>query len=285
MNIYSLPSTEWVAKALKRLNFGSYCSLCARPAQNQLDLCASCKPLLSTARHTDHSGLTTELCAYCGSETIVTPHREPDELVSMQGQIPSDACYLNGDAASGGPCSCTDATRNDPLFESIVAPYRYVHPIDGMIKRLKYRQDRQLARVLGTLLADVVAQRIDVRLPELLVPMPLHPARQRTRGFNQAQDIAFWTGRRLQVPLAAHLTSRIVDTQSLAGLNRQERQFRILGAFRADDALLGRRVAIIDDVLTTGASARELAREIYDSGAESVDLWVLARTSSLRSAL
>jgi len=119
-------------------------------------------------------------------------------------------------------------------------------------------------------------------LPEILLPMPLHPDRLQQRGFNQARDIAMWCGKRLDLPVPASQVSRIVDTGSLAGLNRQERRLRILGAFRACDALAGRRVAIVDDVLTTGASARELAREIYDSGAESVELWVLARTSSNR---
>ena len=76
--------------------------------------------------------------------------------------------------------------------------------------------------------------------------------------------------------------SRIVDTGSLAGLTRQERQLKILGAFRADNTLVGLNVAIVDDVLTTGSSARELARELYDSGVASVELRELARTSSNR---
>ena len=113
--------------------------------------------------------------------------------------------------------------------------------------------------------------------------MPLHASRLRERGFNQAQDIARWCGQVLGIGVQAGWVSRIVDTGALAGLSRMERQHRILGAFRANDALAGRRVAIIDDVLTTGASARELAREIYDSGADSVEVWVLARTSSSRT--
>ncbi|MBX2882856.1 MAG: ComF family protein [Granulosicoccus sp.] len=168
-------------------------------------------------------------------------------------------------------------------MQRIIAPYRYVFPMDRLIQRMKYQGDRRLGRVLGSLLARHVATELDsAELPDILIPVPLHSSRLATRGFNQAREIAHWCARELQLPAASDGVRRIVDTDSLAGLTRAERQHRILGAFRASSEVADRRIAIIDDVLTTGSTARELARELYDSGALSVEAWVLARTSSDR---
>jgi len=251
--------TDWAVATSIRLNIGTYCALCARSAMPRIDLCGSCHQWLKSRRHMDSQGIGTTLCLGCGRK----------QVGQYSASVEQDYC---------GDC----ALEQGSSLRRIVAPYQYVYPFNELIKRIKYRQDRQLARVLGTLLAQAVLHDTTDVLPEILLPMPLHPDRLQQRGFNQARDIAMWCGKRLDLPVPASQVSRIVDTGSLAGLNRQERRLRILGAFRACDALAGRRVAIVDDVLTTGASARELAREIYDSGAESVELWVLARTSSNR---
>lgn len=267
MRIFPQEWPEWARTARKCLKIGSFCTLCARPGLPEADICPACEcQFRSCLGYTNRLGLTTRLCPGCGVEVL----RE-------------------GADAGGAQCeyryckTCYSASRR--LLRDIIAPYHYAHPLDQLIKRIKYHEERQLARVVGTLLGNAVIKSNSKPLPHVLVPMPLHASRLKQRGFNQAQDIARWAGRRAGVPVAARLVSRTVDTGSLAGLSRLERQHRILGAFRASDALAGRRVAIVDDVLTTGASARELAREIYDTGAESVDLWVLARTSSRRSGV
>ncbi len=283
MRIYPSRCQDWAKQVVKCLNIGCYCSLCARKTAGDRDLCAACAGLLTMARHVDRSGLSTQLCAYCGEETVLHAVEDAKTQAALSVRVALDSVIRGQEVVTERSCDCVTDVAAERLLSDIVAPYRYAHPIDGLIKRLKYRHERQLARVLGELLAEAVTSRVSSALPDIIVPMPLYPARQRLRGFNQAQDIAYWAAKRLQVPLETRSVSRVVDTQSLAGLNRQERQHRILGAFRAEDALCGRRIAIVDDVLTTGASARELAREIYDSGAESVELWVLARTSSLRS--
>ena len=257
MHNFLLGSDIWSFVATKRLSFDTYCTLCARPGQSGVDLCGACHAQFKLRLLTDEFGVSNMLCTGCGVECTL---------------------YAAGDADFCQDCSL----QAGQFLSRIVAPYRYAYPLNNLIKRLKYGSDRQLARVLGTLLADSVkAQREEV-LPEVLVPMPLHASRLSERGFNQAQDIARWCAYYLGIEVSANLASRAVDTGSLAGLSRAERQHRILGAFRASDTLVNKHVAIVDDVLTTGASGRELAREIYDSGAASVELWVLARTSSLR---
>lgn len=233
-------------------------------------------------RYTNRNEVTTTLCPGCGVEHRVSAGISARFcLSSIPAQPDPDVIALETSITSSNYCAvCFEGAGK--FLHRIVVPFRYAYPVDRLIKRIKYREDRQLTRVLGSLLADTVELHNSDMLPQVLLPMPMHSSRLRHRGFNQANDIAHWCGKRLGLPVAANQVSRIVDTGSLAGLNRHERQLRILGAFRAADALAGKRVAIVDDVLTTGSSARELAREIYDSGAASVELWVLARTSSTR---
>jgi ComF family protein len=219
-----------------------------------LDFCDDCNSLLQRCAYVDRSGLLTSLCLLCG-----------DELIGCADSL----------------CDHCQGTR--AAFTRIVVPYRYAFPLDKLVQSLKYHEQRTLGRVFGSLLAQAVRQATPrgIDLPTHLVPVPLHPARYRERGFNQSADIARWCARELALEYSAAAT-REWDTGSLAGLSRAERQHRILGAFRAAPAVAGRHLAIVDDVLTTGSTARELARELYDTGAESVELWVLARTSSKR---
>ena len=109
--------------------------------------------------------------------------------------------------------------------------------------------------------------------PDCLLAVPTHPTRLAARGFDHGADLARWTGRAAGVPGALDAARRIEDTGSLAELSRAERSVRIRGAFRVSEAVHGRRVALVDDVLTTGATAGELARECHDTGAASVELW------------
>lgn len=248
MRFYKTIGANLCEFALNRLKIDSYCVLCNRSTSSARDVCAACESLLVGCNHTDRGGIRSCLCLNCGA-------------VSASGD-------------------CADCEGRSSPFVRIVAPYRYAFPLDKMIQQLKYRDQRVYARVLGSLLSSEVGR--DSELPDCLVPVPLSAGREKTRGFNQAADIARWCGAELGVPSWPWAAQRLIDTGSMAGLSRASRQHRIIGAFRADEAVFGRRVAIIDDVLTTGSTARELATELYDTGASSVELWVLARTSSER---
>ena len=258
MSLSLRASNIWTSFIVACPIIGTYCLLCARKGQKNIDLCQACESLLMTNRYiSDSSGvLQTACCLGCGDEM-------PDD---------QEFCVV-----------CRD-DHSDLLFTRIVAAYRYAFPLDKLIKQVKYRHDRRPGRLLGTLLARSIAAYAVHPMPQVLVPMPLYANRQIDRGFNQSLDLARWCGHCLGIEVRADLAWRLVDTGSLAGLSRAERQLRILGAFRGSDPLVDRHVAIIDDVLTTGSSARELAREIYDCGAASVELWTLARTSRRRGA-
>jgi ComF family protein len=115
-------------------------------------------------------------------------------------------------------------------------------------------------------------------LPDLLLPMPLHPARLRERGFNQAAEIARPLARRLGCPVALTTLVRDVDTAPQVGLPWHARAANVRGAFRCEEDLRGLRVAVVDDVLTTGATLHEVARCLKGRGAGWVENWVVART-------
>ena len=144
---------------------------------------------------------------------------------------------------------------------------------------MKYQEKLSAGRLLGSLLAAEIKNRINIdQYPDCLLPVPLSPARYRARGFNHAAEIAHWCGRDLGIEFLPDGSLRRFDTESLVGLSRAERGLRIRGAFGCQESLSGRRVAIVDDVLTTGATAGELTTELLDNGVQEVQLWVLART-------
>ena len=232
------------------------CAVCGRTGLEGLDLCAACLWHLPTL--VDPADRASTPCVRCGDV---------------------------GCPARGAPV-CAPCAGRAPVFERIVAPYRYERPLDALVRRWKHDGDRPLGRVLGTLLgraaaAPSAATDRPAPAPDCLLAVPTHPSRLAVRGFDHGADLARWAGRAAGVPVL-DAARRIEDTGSLAELSRAERALVVRGAFRVDGAVRGRRVAIVDDVLTTGSSAGELARECHDTGAASVALWVVARTPSAR---
>lgn len=171
---------------------------------------------------------------------------------------------------------CASCLRAPPPFERTVAWAPYAYPIDRLVQRLKYHGDLALARLLGLSLARMVADAHagDV---DLIVPLPLAARRQRERGFNQAAEIAKPLARALGRPLALFTLERGRETAVQAGLARAARHVNLRGAFGADAGVIGRRVAIVDDVMTTGATLEAAARAALDAGALAVHCWVVAR--------
>jgi ComF family protein len=166
----------------------------------------------------------------------------------------------------------------------LIAALRYEWPADALIRELKYQGHTAHARVLGELLARAVRARGDA-LPRLLVPVPLHSARFRERGFNQALAIARYAGRALGICHAGDLLRRVRDTPSQTGLGKSERRANLRGAFslvegRTHGRLLhAGHVALVDDVVTTGSTLAELKLLLLDAGVSRVDLWTVARAS------
>ena len=144
------------------------------------------------------------------------------------------------------------------------------------IHRFKYEDRADLARPLGALLAAVAAQEWP-RLPGVLVPLPLHEARYRERKFDQAALLAAELATRSGRPLQLDWLRRTRDTARQVGLNEALREANVRGAFHVARPLTGHDVVLVDDVLTTGASAREAVRVLKAAGAGRVSVLTLAR--------
>jgi ComF family protein len=202
-------------------------------------------------------GVSNGLCGDC---TASLP-RVPDARCGVCAQP----------LTSGGVCAaCLDTP---PAYDAIRAPYAYAFPLDALIHAYKYGRDLSLAPVFATHLMAVAHASVDA-----IVPMPLSPERLRERGFNQAHELARRIGRELSCPVLPHACRKIVNTPPQATLPWAERARNIRRAFVCDEHFEGTRIAIVDDVMTTGATLNELARNIKRAGARYVEGWVLART-------
>jgi ComF family protein len=157
------------------------------------------------------------------------------------------------------------------------APFAYGSPVDHLVHALKYRGHLATGRVLGGLLVDRLEALGLHRDVDVIVPVPLHPARLATRGFNQSSEIARWVARGLRLRLDLRLAVRRRDTRPQVGLTVDQRQGNLAGAFEAVPAVRGMRVALVDDVTTTGRTLQGLAAALIDAGAASVDGWCVAR--------
>jgi len=149
-------------------------------------------------------------------------------------------------------------------------------PADRLLQAFKYAGMLALAEPLAEALADALATR-DARRPDVVIAVPLSQRRQRERGFNHAHEIARRLAMRLQLPLG-HALARTRDAPPQAGLTLRERARNLHDAFEASRSVSGRAVAIVDDVMTTGATLRAASRALRAAGAARIDAWVVART-------
>ncbi len=148
--------------------------------------------------------------------------------------------------------------------------------MDWLVHGFKYSAQLGIGELFGQLLATRLSATTDP-LPELLLPTPLHPGRLRLRGFNQALEIGRILERRLDITLVPSGLQRRRATISQTGLSLRERRRNIRGAFSVHTTVEGRRVALLDDVLTTGSTAAELTRMLLRAGAVDVSVWTIAR--------
>lgn len=188
---------------------------------------------------------------------------------------------------------CGTCMAQASAFQCCIAGTDYASPWDGLITRFKFHQQPELAAALARLIERAwhaapasapAAQSADraTKPPTLLLPVPLARERLRERGYNQAWELARRLARWLRIEADALTLQRSRDTAHQIGMSRSEREQNLHGAFWVDPArrtrLAGRHVALVDDVLTTGATAHAAAAALRRSGAARVDVWVVART-------
>lgn len=191
------------------------------------------------------------------------------------------ACVLCAEPLSGAcaPQVCGGCLCDPPPFCSSFVPFRYAYPLDRLVHGLKFRSELACGSVLGQLFARCLLARGEP-LPDAIVPVPLAPRRYRQRGYNQASELALAISRATGIAVTSDVAIRERETAEQAGLDRKARRRNVSGAFAAVAPLRARHVAILDDVVTTGSTVRELAEVLQQAGAEQVAVWAIARTEA-----
>ncbi len=235
-------------------------------------------------------------------------------LSALAQTLCPETCPRCGEESTGGFCAdCSDdfarnafacracglpgrvhacpATSSGWQLDGVFAPFVYAAPLSAYLQRLKYARQHRLGRALGLLLARelagsaneanaIVGRTTAGRVPacDLLVVVPLHPRRLRERTFNQADEIARPIARALGLAQRSAGIRRAIYTGAQTGLARAERLVNLERAFRVRHRLDGARIAIVDDVITTGATLSALAAALKEAGAARVEAWAVART-------
>ena len=170
----------------------------------------------------------------------------------------------------------------EPMFDACVMACEYVYPVNLLLQALKFRRRKALARVLAYMLSLRLRQGLGASLPELIVPVPLHRNRLVMRGYNQAAEIALCLPLAYRQRLAFNLVKRHRPTQQQTGLSKAARAANLSAAFAlsrgGQQRVVGKHIALLDDVVTTGATMRALAHLFAAAGAASVQVWAVART-------
>ena len=219
------------------------CALCAGQARDGRELCDGCAEGLPRAG---------QACPRCG--------------IRMARTDVTGVC---------GRCAI-----RPPGFHRVLAPLAYDYPVDRLLLGLKFGRRTHLARALGQAIAGSVRSEVRrgaLEMPEALVPVPLHPRRLAKRGFNQAEEIGRFIGREIGVPMLTDICRRVRHTRMQSRLSDEERRRNVAGAFACAHSPL--RPAIVDDVVTTGATADAMAAALIAAGAEHVQVWAAARAA------
>jgi len=223
------------------------------------------RPLRSIAAHLLPGSCL--LCASNSATSLLCPACTAD-----LPQLPAALCPQCGEETTLGE-RCGACLKDPPAFARTIALFRYEFPVDRLIQALKYGHQLALAAWLGRRLG----QRLVAADYDLVLPLPLHPSRLRTRGFNQSLEIARFTSKALGIPMNQGLLTRIRATSPQAELPLKERGRNVRGAFECASDLEGKRILLIDDVMTTGSTLREAARILKLHGAGQITVAVAAR--------
>nr|WP_231701673.1 ComF family protein [Halopseudomonas salegens] len=226
--------------------FSRHCQLCLGPSDSHSDICSACQAELPW------------LGSHCAQCALPLHDTSPGTL-------------------------CGQCLQQPPAFRQVIAPFTYRFPLDSLIPAFKYHNQLASGRLLVPALIQAIQHHhneYDQALPERLLPMPLHRQRQAQRGYNQAFELARPVARALGIQLDRHSLLRRQSTPAQQGLSANERRRNLQDAFHCPqpEQIHGLHLAVLDDVVTTGATANEVSRTLLKAGAASISIWALART-------
>jgi len=226
------------------------CFLCLAKTHNKHLLCSGCENDLP--RNTGH-------CVICA--------------------IPFPSTPFLSDQALQHALVCGNCQKNQPHFTTSLIPFIYATPVKQLIANLKFHGNLGYAPLLAHGFIGSV-KRSKNKLPECIIPVPLHKKRLQERGFNQALELARIITKQLQIPLEVSLCERNKITPFQSGLSAKQRKQNMKGAFSVARQHNYKHIAIFDDVVTTGTTVNELAKELKQSGVKTIEVWAIARTQN-----
>ena len=215
------------------------CILCNKPGMKHIDLCVACYNALEKME---------DRCYCCANPFAIH---------------------------NSAPRLCGKCQKNLPAFNKTYSPFIHQGTIRYLINQLKFNGAYKNSRLLGLLLANYLEK--NAELPELIIPVPLHSNRYKQRGFNQTHEIAKTIAKELNVAINISCCQRIKNTPHQISLTAKQRLKNIKNAFLITKLPSVNHIAILDDVMTTGATANELARLLKSAGINRVDVWLCAR--------
>lgn len=233
-------SPHWMrrlAAGIGRRWLPSRCLVCAEAGQPGRDLCRACEAALPWNR---------SACPGCGLP------------------VPAPAAL------------CGACLQRAPAFDAVRASFVYAEPLDRLLPRFKFHHDLAAGGLLSGLMAQALHRDPPADWPDALVPVPLHRARLRRRGYDQALELARPLARSCGLPLRCDLLQRVHATQAQSELDAAARRRNLRRAFDVR-GVVPAHVALVDDVMTTGATLEAAARRLRQAGARRVDAWVCAR--------
>lgn len=233
---------------LKKKLVSRHCLLCLSPTNSKYLLCSPCEQDLSR---------NTKYCIVC-------------------------ALPFSGSQTTKHALTCGKCQTKPPHYATSVIPYLYAPPIKQLISQLKFHGNLTYAPLLAHTFIQSINHRKNT-LPDCIIPIPLHKTRLRERGFNQAIELARIISKQLNIKLDYSLCHRKKPTPFQSGLSAKQRQLNLKNAFSITKEHNYKHVAIFDDVVTTGTTVNELAKQLKLSGVETVEVWAIARTENKNS--
>ncbi|PPU71918.1 amidophosphoribosyltransferase [Xanthomonas cucurbitae] len=216
--------------------------------------------------------LLPSLCLVCAEAGMADCDLCPSCRAALPEHGHACLCCATPLFASDSVALCGQCLQQLPPLQRVHACFTYRWPVDGLLRRFKFHQDLAAGRLLSELMARRCAQ---LPRPQALVPVSLHRQRLRQRGYDQALELARPLGRALQLPCLP-LLRRVRATAPQSELDAAERQRNLRDAFVARGPLPA-HVALVDDVMTTGATLHAAAQALRRAGVQRVDAWVCAR--------
>ena len=222
------------------------------------------------------ASVVSQDCTLCGvraRESLCTDCHNDLPVRTTSG---CPRCDVEGNSQQ----ECGACLADPPYFDETISAFYYAYPLDRLVQAYKFNAHLSLLPLLADgLIGAIVRHGSTGARPDLVIPLPLAPRRLAERGFNQSSLVAERVASTLGIRFEARGMLRVRETPPQSGLSRQARLKNVRGAFDCSKRLDGMRVAVIDDVMTTGATLSEAAKALKKAGAAFVSAWVIARAA------